>query len=148
MPNQSSISPRGTRESSRDSRGSVGNLLDGSIKTASTIVPKLVLLTVADPPKLSHELWADVADLTPVGGWLKSHDGSLDGVYLQFQPQMLTQEGATELRKLAEQFDVGVWGYNGRDPDDHRTFRWLVDECHVSFVNSDLPKKFMQPADE
>ena len=104
--------------------------------------PKLMLLTVADPPKIPVELWADVADLTPVDQWLHASDGSLDGVYLQFQKQMLNPEGAAALRKLAEKCVVGVWGHNGRDPDDWTTFHWLVRECQVSYVNSDLPKTF------
>jgi hypothetical protein len=104
--------------------------------------PKLMLLTVADPPKIPCELWVDVADLSPVDEWLNADDGSLDGVYLQFQKPMMTPDGAKHLRALADKCCVGVWGHNGRDPDDWDTFHWLVRECRVSYVNSDLPKGF------
>lgn len=104
--------------------------------------PKLMLLTVADPPKIPCELWVDVDDLSPVNGWLSSHDGSLDGVYLQFQKKMMTIEGAESLRVMSEKYAVGVWGHNGRDPDDWDTFHWLVKQGGVSYVNTDLPKGF------
>ena len=104
--------------------------------------PKLMLLTVADPPKIPCGLWVDVADLSPVDGWLNADDGSLDGVYLQFQKSMMTPDGAKHLRELADKCCVGVWGHNGRDPDDWVTFHWLVRECRVTYVNSDLPRGF------
>lgn len=104
--------------------------------------PKLMLLTVADPPKITCELCVDVDDLSPVDGWLSSHDGSLDGVYLQFQKKMMTIEGAKSLRAMSEKYAVGVWGHNGRDPDDWDTFHWLVKQGGVSYVNTDLPKGF------
>lgn len=45
------------------------------------------------------------------------------------------------MRGLASRFDVGIWGANPV-PDDWDTFHALVSECHVSYVNSSLPKHF------
>lgn len=129
-----STSPNLTRRPSMDR--SPGSLVSQSG------APKLMLLTVADPPKIPCELWVDVADLSPIDGWLHSHDGSLDGVYLKFQKSMMTSDGAKALQQLSNKYSVGVWGHNGRDPDDWETFHWLVRECRVSYVNTDLPKGF------
>ncbi len=42
---------------------------------------------------------------------------------------------------LAVSIDVGVWG---TEPDEWDTFHTLVTECHVSYVNSSLPKHFLR----
>jgi hypothetical protein len=108
-----------------------------------TTIPKLMLLTVADQPIMpSKKLQVGVFDLQNVDQWLNRHDGSLDGVYLQFEKEMLSAEGSSALRKLASRYTVGVWGHAHKDPDDYETFRQLVRDGMVSFVNSDLPKAF------
>jgi hypothetical protein len=84
-----------------------------------------------------------VTDLSPVDSWLANPDGSLDGVYLQFQQDMMTPEGSQKMRELSKRgFDIGIWGHAFQDPDDFDTFRWLVEECNVTFVNTDLPNNF------
>jgi hypothetical protein len=51
------------------------------------------------------------------------HDNAiLDGVYLQWEKEMMTSEGAAYLRQLSQRFLVGIWGYAERDPDDFETF--------------------------
>ena len=75
---------------------------------------------------------------------MNKEDGSLDGVYLQFQDKMLTKNGAQKMRELADTYTVGVWEKVGKDPDNLETFRHLVTECGVSFVNSALPRKFLR----
>jgi glycerophosphoryl diester phosphodiesterase len=105
-------------------------------------MPKLMLLTVADAPKKACELQVQYNELHRVDGWLAAADGSLDGVYLQFEEKMVTEEGAACLRELSGRFLVGIWGYSGRDPDDFQTFEWLVKEGNCTFVNTDLPKHF------
>ncbi|VEU36396.1 unnamed protein product [Pseudo-nitzschia multistriata] len=105
-------------------------------------MPKLMLLTVADPPSIPCELQVQYNELHRVDSWLRHEDGFLDGVYLQYEPGMLTPEGAACLRELSQRFLVGIWGYAERDPDDFETFEWLVKEGNCSFVNSDLPKHF------
>ena len=104
--------------------------------------PKLMLLTVAEPPKRACELRLSINDLSPVDGWLRGADGSLDGVYLQFEPAMITQQGALALQELSRRFVIGVWSHSGQDPDDWQTMDWLLSECKVRYVNTDLPNSF------
>ena len=109
-------------------------------------MPKLMLLTVADPPKKPCELRVSVEDLSPVDAWMKSggEDGakSLDGVYLQYQPKMLEPAGAAALRQLSQNYAVGVWTFSDQGPDDYETFRKLVHDANVTYVNTDLPETF------
>jgi|EP00970_Alexandrium_tamarense_P010218 glycerophosphoryl diester phosphodiesterase len=107
--------------------------------------PKLLLITVAETPKTDYELFVDINNpkmLSKLDGWLRGGDGGmLDGVYMQFQKSMLETEGSEAMRTLASRYDVGIWGANPK-PDDWETFHRLVTECHVSYVNSGLPKHF------
>lgn len=112
-----------------------------SITTRRSILPKLMLLTVSEPPDIPCKLFLDVDDTSKLDSWLRADDGSLDGVYMQYQPSMLTESGSEALRTLCRRHDVGVWEMVGRDPDDYATFSRLVDNG-VSFVNSALPKRF------
>mmetsp|Transcript_1833 Transcript_1833/g.2849 ORF Transcript_1833/g.2849 Transcript_1833/m.2849 type:complete len:582 (+) Transcript_1833:1421-3166(+) len=104
--------------------------------------PPLMLLTVAQKPKRPCEMKVGVHDLSPIDSWLSNPNGCLDGVYLQFQRDMMTPEGSRSLRELSERVDVGVWGFAGLDPDDFDTFHWLFKDCNVKFVNTDLPNNF------
>jgi len=111
-------------------------------------IPKLLLLTVSQKPDKPYLLELDIAkDVSRLHGWLTSDGVSLDGVYLQFQDYMLTREGIAALRRLSSVHTVGVWGYAGRDPDSIHTLRQLVREAGVSFVNSDLPRNFLDSSD-
>jgi len=107
--------------------------------------PKLLLITVADEPKKDYELHVDMTNpekITELEGWLRGRDGgSLDGVYMQYQKPMLGIEGQNVMRNLASRYNVGIWGANPI-PDDWNTFHSLVTECHVSYVNSSLPRHF------
>ncbi|KAL7520804.1 hypothetical protein ACHAWX_005507 [Stephanocyclus meneghinianus] len=107
--------------------------------------PKLLLITVAHTPKTDYELHVDITDaekMEKLDGWLRGGDGgTLDGVYMQFQKAMLEPEGSEAMRNLASRYDVGIWGANPV-PDDWETFHRLVTECHVSYVNTGLPKHF------
>lgn len=105
-------------------------------------IPKLMLLTVAHTPYIPCELQVGCHELHRVESWLSTDDGSLDGVYLQYEESMITPEGAGNLRELSQKYLVGVWGYSGKDPDDFKTFEWLVKEGNCTFVNTDLPKHF------
>ena len=82
-----------------------------------------MLLTVADPPALPCELQVKYDELHRVDPWLKQDDGSLDGVYLQYEKEMATPEGAARLRELSQRHLVGVWAHAHRDPDDFETFQ-------------------------
>jgi glycerophosphoryl diester phosphodiesterase len=118
------------------------HLAGPSLSSLSPSMPKLMLLTVADPPKIPCELQVKCNELHRVDSWLSTEEGSLDGVYLQFEKEMMTKEGASYLRELSQRYMVGIWGYSGKDPDDFSTFDWLVREGNCSFVNTDLPKHF------
>ena len=104
-----------------------------------------MLLAVADEYPERNWLTVGVDDLTPVDAWMKdtTDGGTLDGVYLQYQKEMMTAMGAASLRQLSEEkgYSVGVWGFK-HDPDDYETFQWLVNEGHCAFVNPDLPGSF------
>ena len=69
-------------------------------------------------------------------------DGSLDGVYLQFEGAMMTEDGAAALRKLSEHYRIGIWTRSGKDPDDYSTAEWLIKQGNCTFVNTDLPNHF------
>ena len=107
--------------------------------------PKLLLITVAQTPKAGYEQFVDITKpdtVAELDGWLRGGDGgTLDGVYMQYQKAMLMPEGSKTMRNLASRYDVGIWGANPV-PDDWETFHTLVTECHVSYVNSSLPKHF------
>jgi len=117
-------------------------LMNGHHKQHSHKIPKLLLLTVCDKPKIACELQVSIFELSKVEGWLHRDDGALDGVYMQFQHEMLEPEGTVALRELTSRYSVGVWGYAHKDPDDYKTFHHLVKEGNVSYVNTDLPKGF------
>mmetsp|Transcript_37278 Transcript_37278/g.90521 ORF Transcript_37278/g.90521 Transcript_37278/m.90521 type:complete len:570 (-) Transcript_37278:951-2660(-) len=109
------------------------------------LMPRLMLLTVSDPPLRPCEHQVSVDDLSPVDGWLdRPHqDGALDGVYLQYEKKMLSPEGIENLRKLSNKgFLVGIWAYSGKDPDDFSTFEKLVNAGNCTYVNTDLPSHF------
>jgi glycerophosphoryl diester phosphodiesterase len=103
--------------------------------------PKLLLLTVNHTEHRHHQ-FGDFTRPDAIAKLLRDGDGgSLDGVYLQYQEDMITPGGCKALRDLAARYYVGVWGSKD-DPDDWDTFLTLVDEGHVSYVNSDLPRHF------
>lgn len=109
-------------------------------------LPKLMLLTVSDEPAIPCELQVSIEEPIPkIDQWLHRDDGALDGVYMQYEPQMLSPDGLANLRLLASKYTVGVWNKAHKDPDDFETFHTLVKKGSVSFVNSDLPKGFMKP---
>jgi len=112
------------------------------VNTGRRTIPKLMLLTVSDPPNIPCELQVDSRDFSRIDNWLTTSDSSLDGVYVQYEPRMKTPEGAAALRQLSEKYLVGVWAYSGEDPDTYETFEWLVREGGCTYVNTDLPNHF------
>ncbi|CAJ1967422.1 unnamed protein product [Cylindrotheca closterium] len=141
---ESSMGPIGLSLSTED----LENLQDTTrhVKQATKherLVPRLMLLTVADPPLRPCEHRVSVDDLSSVEGWLHRPDGALDGVYLQYEKKMLSPEGIESLRALSNKDClVGVWAYSGKDPDDFSTFERLVNEGNCTYVNTDLPSHF------
>jgi len=113
-------------------------------KNVEVKMPQILLLTVAKEPQMHYELWVDVSDLSPIHSWLRNENSSsLDGVYLQYQSEMLEPNGIMAMRKLSAMYRVGVWGEFGSDPDDCITALKLISECGVSYVNTDLPRGFV-----
>lgn len=98
----------------------------------SVTLPSLMLITTADPPVHKSELRFQInEDVSNIHDWIHAPDGSLDGVYLQYEQVMKTKEGADALKKLGDFCDVGVWNYAVRDPDDYETFEYLIREGGV-----------------
>jgi hypothetical protein len=117
---------------------------DSLLDTANAItLPKILLLTVADPPKDNFELWVDCSDYSPVDGWVNTDESCLDGVYVKFESEMLEADGRAELQALCAKYTVGIWGVVNKDPDDYKTMRYLVNECGVSYFNTDMPHDFL-----
>ena len=106
-------------------------------------VPKLLLLTVAEKPEKPFEMWLDIMKDTAGVEEAAKH---LDGVYIEFQQEMLTAEGRAALAALAARRTVGVWMRAERDPDNLATATELMNECGVRFVNTDLPQTFTATA--
>ena len=139
LPNESKVLPTATSSAVTSQNNNTAR------RKKVLSVPKLMLLTVAEVPKVECELRTSVSDLSLVDQWLRGGDGGrLDGVYLQFENEMLTMEGASALRSFIADngLHIGVWGHAGRDPDCLKSFRYLCKEGGVSFVNTDLPKNF------
>eukprot|EP00594_Rhizosolenia_setigera_P014733 CAMPEP_0178958066 /NCGR_PEP_ID=MMETSP0789-20121207/11351_1 /TAXON_ID=3005 /ORGANISM="Rhizosolenia setigera, Strain CCMP 1694" /LENGTH=555 /DNA_ID=CAMNT_0020640561 /DNA_START=35 /DNA_END=1702 /DNA_ORIENTATION=+ len=111
----------------------------------SVTLPSLMLITTADPPVHKSELRFQInEDVSNIHDWIHAPDGSLDGVYLQYEQVMKTKEGADALKKLGDFCDVGVWNYAVRDPDDYETFEYLIREGGVKYFNTDLPSTFKE----
>ena len=55
---------------------------------------------------------------------------------------MLQPEGKEKMLRLAESYSVGVWMLKPRDPDVLSIAKTLVDECGVSYVNTDFHRDF------
>ena len=123
-------------------RTELNELVDQGLALAQVKLPELLLLTVAETPTTTYKLFASVTDFNQVDSWLQ-HEGkpSLDGVYLQFQHQMLQPNGLAALRALSAQYTVGVWMMLG-DPDHIVTASCLIEGGGVSYVNTDLPRSF------
>ena len=61
---------------------------------------------------------------------------------------MLEPAGIRGLRHLSKQYKVGIWGEYRKDPDDYFTATQLINECGVSYVNTDLPRSFRTSASD
>jgi len=118
------------------------NIVEEENQKVSSMLPSFILLTATDPPVDNYQLWLDISDLSPVKGWLEKSDGSLDGIYMRYQPEMMEPEGRTALKQLTKSYKVGIWGLLGKDPDNNETMQYLIRECGISFFNTDIPKDF------
>ena len=55
---------------------------------------------------------------------------------------MIEPEGRENMLKLAESYTVGVWMLKPRDPDALSIAKRLLEECGVSYVNTDFHRDF------
>lgn len=115
---------------------------EGKHSPAGSIPPKLLVLTAYVDYEGKDYLVTTVKDgykalkhKLPVGS-------GIDGVYVEYEPEMLKPEGQVEMLKLAEMYTVGVWMLKPRDPDAFTVAKQLVDECGVSYVNTDFHRDF------
>lgn len=67
--------------------------------------PKLLLITVAETPKLDFQQFVDFTQPENVEKLLRGGDGgSLDGVYMQYQKEMIRPEFSKAMRSLASRY--------------------------------------------
>ena len=67
--------------------------------------PKLLLITVAEAPKVDYQLFVDFTQPENVEKLLRGGDGgSLDGVYMQYQKEMIRPEFSKAMRSLASRY--------------------------------------------
>ena len=104
---------------------------------------KIMLLTVSDPQEPAPYLHVSlIGGMKIIEEWLAHTDSgsSLDGVYLQYDPAMRTEEGVEALNQLVDKYTVGVWGV---EPDQKSLAEFLMSKG-VTFVNTDMPHSFLQ----
>ena len=107
----------------------------------ATPIPKLLVLTAfADHNDGKKYLLASVKD--GFEGLNLPTGGGIDGVYIEYEPEMLEPDGQEKMRELAKSYTVGVWMLKPRDPDALSVAKRLVQECGVSFVNTDFHRDF------
>lgn len=119
-------------------------------------LPKLLLLVLAARGPVESRV-ADLArkgfkffdvDTPPsTADWLEratetGESTRLDGLYIQYQPQMLSPAGLDKMRALSKAMTVGVWGFADLDPDNLYTAQKLIHDAGATFVNTDLPRDF------
>jgi len=103
-------------------------------------MPKLLLLTVNEPSTESYEFCVNVKDFSIVDSWM--NESMLDGVYIEYESDMLTLNGIDAMRNLSDKYDVGVWMRAEKHPDKLSNCRSLMYDCNVSYINTDFPPDF------
>eukprot|EP00588_Corethron_pennatum_P015815 CAMPEP_0194281024 /NCGR_PEP_ID=MMETSP0169-20130528/19535_1 /TAXON_ID=218684 /ORGANISM="Corethron pennatum, Strain L29A3" /LENGTH=411 /DNA_ID=CAMNT_0039025957 /DNA_START=374 /DNA_END=1609 /DNA_ORIENTATION=+ len=107
-------------------------------------MPKLLLITESNPKRPHKGLFFDIGSVESCESLETAIDDSgIDGIYLQYQPQMLEEkdETAINLRTLCEHYDVGMWMLR-TDPDAISVCQRLSEEAQVKYINSDFPRSF------
>jgi hypothetical protein len=78
--------------------------------------PKLLLITVAEAPKVDYQLFVDFTQPENVEKLLRGGDGgSLDGVYMQYQKEMIRPEFSKAMRSLASRYGKYQPAYDSVD---------------------------------
>ena len=124
------------------SRGSVSFIGGFTTYPKSHKIPHFLLVTRTKSSSKPGSTYCvvSVRDLSPVDGWLDS--SNIDGVYLEYEPEMLEPDGQLAMLDLSKKCKVGVWLLANRDPDKLSICRRLVDECGVHYFNTDFPYDF------
>ena len=104
-------------------------------------LPKLMLLTVADAAEAASE-GKCLLDVTQDTADVEKAAAKLDGVYVEFQQDMLAPAGQAVMKALSGRRLVGVWMHAQKHPDSLLTAQHLMHKCGASFVNTDLPHAF------
>jgi len=134
-----------------------GRNLGNSNDNDDTIItrPKLLLVIESDPTTPHGGTYIDITDPNSQQNLIDICDDTLvDGVYLQYQEEMLScPETAARMREFSGGggggdggcdvlgYDLGVWML-GKDPDSRSVAERLVKETGAKFVNSDFPRSF------
>jgi len=112
-----------------------------SITESAYETPKLILVTNSEPTPAKFDTSVNTSFsnldelLTRLG---------LDGVYLEFEDEMLEPEGIEAMRALAKKMDVGMWMDAAKHPDKLSLCRHLMNQCDVSWINTDFPPDFFE----
>ena len=109
-------------------------------KKANINIPKLLLVTINKPHPKGIKFCVNINDFSIIDSWME--ESMLDGVYLEYEPEMLEPKGIEAMRDLAKNFEVGVWMDAVKHPDRLSIARKLVNECYVGYVNTDFPQDF------
>jgi glycerophosphoryl diester phosphodiesterase len=121
-------------------------LLENNLKAEGRYSPrkfKILLLTISDEPEGPPYLRLNIENdtlMTILDDWLTASESSLDGVYLQYEKNMLAEHHAV-LEQLTSKMVVGVWGYAKKDPDTLEHAANLL-AAGVHFINTDMPRTF------
>uniref|UniRef100_A0A7S1BC57 GP-PDE domain-containing protein n=1 Tax=Corethron hystrix TaxID=216773 RepID=A0A7S1BC57_9STRA len=106
-------------------------------------MPSLFLITESNPSRPHQGMFADMTcseSREKVENALD--DSSLDGVYIQYQEEMITKfEAGSSLKDMSLTYKIGVWGLR-TDPDNFSTNKKLVANAGISYVNTDFPRSF------
>ena len=114
---------------------------DGFDALGRHALPKLMLLTVADAAEAASQ-GKCLLDVTQDTADVEKAAAKLDGVYVEFQQEMLAPAGQAVMKSLSGRRLVGVWMHAQKHPDSLLTAQHLMHKCGASFVNTDLPHAF------
>ena len=102
---------------------------------------KIMFLTESGVPKgapyVKFNLLSD--GKKAVKEWLNGSGSTLDGIYMQYENDIFTDEGGKVFQELAAEYTIGVWGMQ---PDEERVARSLM-TLGARFVNTDMPGSFV-----
>jgi len=93
---------------------------------------------VADAPEKAFETWLDINKDDNINKVERLAE-SLDGLYIEFQKEMLTPEGQATLRSMAQRRIIGIWTRAGIHPDKLEVVKSLTREAGAALRQHRLP---------